>query len=232
MGCIYMIEIARFRFLFCVDYHAPLHSIKILKMPAMSKLTMRCSILFCSVMLCLFSTPIKSVAQEVDFEVPTEINIIQGRLSVAFAEGVGEETAKKLITSLGYSTLQSAFYNLNASARSEKPLTNEELDYLRGHANIVEANQVFLDNQIYSTDPVQDSAFQRYNISLTFKSNTTQKEATQILKRLPTHSFTFAQKPSNEIVIEVGDQDETAITVLQGRDEVKWVTYVGVAGNN
>ncbi len=183
-------------------------------------------------MLCLFFVPIKSMGQEVDFEVPTEINIIQGRLSVVFVDGIAEEAANELIAALGYSTLQSSFYNLNANARSEKPLTTDELSYLREHPDIVEANQVYLDNNIQSTDPGQNSAFQRYNITLAFESNTTQKEATQILKRLATHTFTFAQKPSNEIVIEVGDQDETAITILQGRDEVKWVTYVGVASSH
>lgn len=197
----------------------------------MRTLLMRCSVICCSLMICSFFVPETSFAQAVDFEVPTEINIIQGRLSVAFAEGIGEEAANRLMTSLGYSTLQSSFYELHANARSEKPLTKDELTFLREHANIVEANQIYLDN-IQSIPPEENNAFQQYNISLTFNSTTTQKAAEQILKRLPAHNFTFTQKPSNEIVIEVGDQDETAITVLQGRDEVKWVTYVGVAGSN
>ena len=167
--------------------------------------------------------------QEVDFEIPTEINIIQGRLSVAFRDGVKEQAAEALIQSLGYSVLQSIFESRRALSTTGTRLTEEEKSSLENDPHVVNIQQDTLPEHIRSTTAQHKQP--QFSITVFFQSHISEKEAREILHEITAIPFTYPPKRPNELVVEVGDQDETAFVILQGRDEVKWVTYVGVAGN-
>ena len=171
-----------------------------------------------------------SIAQDVDFEVPSEINIIQGRLSVAFKDNITSEKASAMVESMGYSTLQSTFKFRIAKSTSPSAMEDATLKKLRAHPMVFSVNQSQLTEPIFSTRPDQEKP--RFQITVQFLSHVSEKEAKNVLKKNSDLSFSFLPKPSNEIVIDVGHEDEEAYLALQERDEVKWVTYVGVAAGN
>ncbi len=173
-----------------------------------------------------------SSAQNVDFELPTEINVVQGRLSVAFNDGVNEQEAQALIESLGYSVLQTNFKPLLASAFTDKPLPEKQLSALRSNPLIQEIYesdlQAVQDNQVRST--LSERRKSRYQTSVRFQPYISGAEALRILSESTNTAFNLVARPANEIIIDVGDEDEIAFTQLDGHVKVKWVTYVGVAG--
>ncbi len=177
--------------------------------------------------ICLFSST--GMAQEVDFEVPSEINIIQGRLSVTFKDNIKEQTADELIESLGYSIFQSTFESRLAMSTSEKALTQAEENALENDPRVLGIQQEPLPASVQSTNAQR--SLPRFNITVSFQSHTSETEAKELLNRVTAIPFTFPQKRPNELVIDVGNEDEAAFAQLDGREEVKWVTYVGVAGN-
>ncbi len=171
-----------------------------------------------------------STAQEVDFEVPSEINIIQGRLSVAFNDNISSEKANEMLVSMGYNALQSTFKFRIAKSTSSSAMKHETLEKLRAHPLVFSAEQSQFTEPVFSTN--QDQEEPQFHITVQFLSHVTEAEAKKVLKKNSNLSFSFIPKPSNEIIIDVGHQDEEAYLALQERDEVKWVTYVGVAAGN
>ncbi len=171
------------------------------------------------------------IAQNVDFELPTEINVVQGRLSVAFNDGVREQEAQALIESLGYSVLQTNFKPLLASASTDKPLSEDQLNVLRSNPLVLgvdESDFRALDNrQIKSTIPELKGP--GYQTSVTFQPYISENEALRILDETTNTAFDLIARPANEIIIDVGEEDEAAFAQLDGHEKVKWVTYVGVA---
>ncbi len=175
-------------------------------------------------------TFLSSYAQEVDFEIPTEINIIQGRLAVAFTDQITEDEANKMISDMGYNVLQTNFASRTAYALSEKQLTEEETNKIEKDSRVVSIAQSELPRDIKSTKASETKL--RYRIEVSFLNSVTETEARNILSDQKTAAFHIKKKPANELVIEVGDQDEAAFAALQERQEVKWVTYVGIAEGN
>lgn len=171
-----------------------------------------------------------SRAQEVDFDMPAEINIIQGRLSVAFHEGVGAMDAEVLMKSLGYPVLQSHFYDWTARAHGNKLLNEDQVRDIKANPGVLNVSQSSL-GSVHTTTSPNDPAFPGYLVMVTFASHITRKAALDILKPFDGFSFQPLATPPNEMIIEVGDQDEVAMPVLQNQEQVKWVTYVGIGSD-
>ncbi len=174
-----------------------------------------------------FAAP--SQAQEVDFDMPSEINIIQGRLSVVFNEGIGAADAEVLMESLGYSILQKHFYDWNSWSHAEKMLTEEQVHDIKTKPGVVKVSQMSLESK--NTLRNEDQVFPGYLITVTFASHTTRKAAQEILAPYDEFGFKSNASPPNEVIIEVGDKDEVAMAVLQNQEQVKWVTYVGIGSD-
>ncbi len=166
-------------------------------------------------------------AQEVDFDVPTEINIIQGRLSVVFNEGFGAADAEVLMKSLGYPILQKHFYDWTSRAHADQMLTEEEVREIKAQAGVVSVSQTSLGN-VHSTNASDDAGSLGYLVMVTFASHITRQTAEDILRPFSAFDFTAVASPPNEVIIEVGDKDEVAMAVLQNQEQVRWVTYVGI----
>lgn len=170
-------------------------------------------------------------AQEVDFDVPTEINIIDGRLSVTFQDHVSEPEAQALVMGMGLGILQSNFKELHANSLTDRRFTEQERSQLEKNPRVEEVKDRALPTRIRSTDNADQ--LPRYSLAVNFTPNTSQEQALEILQAATPFTFSFIPKPANEIVVEVdGGQEENAVTMLQDQDEVKWVTYVGVAAGN
>lgn len=190
-------------------------------------LLMKCLIVFFA---CLSMTP-PLVAQNVDFEIPTEINIIEGRLSVAFKDGIHEAEARSLMASLGYDVLQVHFKPLIAVSSTPSALDEEVVGRLRAADGVLNVHAGKLPESAVSTGvPPWPSDTNGYKTWVEFQSHLSAASAVAILKAHTHAPFAFITKPANEIVIDVGDEDEAAFSRLDGHEKVKWVTYVGVAG--
>lgn len=173
------------------------------------------------------------LAQNVDFEIPTEINIIEGRLAVAFKDGIREADARALVESLGYDALQVNFKPLSAVAGTPTAMSEEVLSRLKATDGVLDVHegQRPENTESLTTSPLPpDIEMQRYKTWVKFQSHLSQSEAEAILGAFTDVPFSFITKPANEIVIGVGDDDEAAFARLDGHEIVKWVTYVGVAG--
>ncbi|MEM8483943.1 MAG: hypothetical protein AAF564_00260 [Bacteroidota bacterium] len=181
----------------------------------------------CLALLALLFIAIPVSAQEVDFDVPTEINIIQGRLSVVFNEGIGAADAEVLMKSLGYPILQKHFYEWTSRAHADQMLTEEEVRDIKAQAGVVNVSQTALDN-VHSTNAPDDSGSLGYLVIVTFASHITRQAAADILEPFSAFDFTAVASPPNEVIIEVGDKDDVAMAVLQNQEQVRWVTYVGI----
>ena len=181
-----------------------------------------------SLFLALFFYAATSNAQSVDLDIPTEINIIQGRLAVTFYDEVKEEAAHALITSFNYDVLKSTFEPRTIFTSSKEMLSQSVINKLEQDERIIEVTQTALPSDIQATNGTYDNS--QIKIAISFKSHISKKEAENVVVNELALPFSYTIKLPNEIVIEVGDQDEEAVALLQDRDEVRWVTYIGVPG--
>ena len=179
----------------------------------------------------VFCSTQPGLAQEVDFEVPTEINIVQGRLSVAFNDNVHEETARLLVTGLGYDIIESSFGPLYVWATLKSRLTPDQVRRFEADDRVESLSQTPIPEPVLT---INDETFEKnhpdFSLAITFKSNVSQDEAANLLKDITGARISRTEKQPNEIVIDVGDQDAEAFSMLEGLDNVKWVTYIGMSG--
>lgn len=180
------------------------------------------------VLLCLLLC-IPAAAQEVEFEIPSEIDIVQGQLSVVFQENVGEKEAIEIINKLQYEVLESNFSPVVISGQIESTLSDSELQKLHTDKLVLEAVQFTTPGPILSTNENADTREAAYMISVTFAPETTVAQAKKALEKHITLITIQTQKLPNEVIIAVGGQDEKAFQQLQNHKDVKWVSYVGTA---
>ena len=167
------------------------------------------------------------LAQEVEFEIPSEISIVPGQLSVVFSEEVTEERARALIESMQYEILELTFSPLQIIGHTESAISDQTLNRLnneKGIDTVVRYSEAEMLQRRDLTNQDRETAFM---IAATFQDGITQSNAKKILKkhvRLRTARTIAMQK---EIIIQVGENDEAAFDLLQAQEGVRWVTYVG-----
>ncbi len=185
--------------------------------------------IFILALLLMFCFSPFAVAQEVEFNIPTEINIVQGQLSVTFKDHVNPDDAKTLIQNLGYAITQESFPQLLVSATSTREIQEEEIRLLRQEHDLVNLSQRPAPENIRSIKrkPVEQAP--KYFLTFTFPSNTSKDLAHKVLNELSI-TITRIEKKPNELVIDVGDQDAEAMSQLNGHEYIKYVTYMGEAG--
>ena len=179
-----------------------------------------------SVLLILFfilCTPI--LAQEVEFHIPTEIDIIQGQLSVVFNEDVSEDEALAIIKRLNYNVLEINFSPVIITGEVEKAVEDKILRKLHADKRTLEVKQYT--SPVISHDPVETATKQM--IAVTFQTGQTSTQAKKWLKKRVHLLSVNSQTLPNEMIISVGNQDEEAFEVLQDHKKIKWVSYVGTS---
>ena len=207
-------------------YQASFRAFKTISSTAMKQV----KLLFILALLVTLS-PATSSAQEVKFDMPTEINIIQGRLSVAFNDNVHEETARLLVTGMGYDIIDTVFEPRYIWANVRNRLSSNRIRQIEANPKVLSISQTALPQPVLSiNDEAVERTRPRFSLAITFASTVSQEEAAAFLKESLNTTIAKSEKRPNELVIDVGDQDAEAFSMLEGRDEVKWVTYVGVPG--
>ena len=173
-----------------------------------------------------------SLAQEVEFIMPTTIEIIPGQLSVVFEEGIAEQEAKDIITTLGYEILESTFLPLLLTTTLDEPIPDDVRQALEAEEGITATQFYATQAPIFSAkSETTTRSTPEYRLTVTFEETITQKEAETMLSRHVLLKNLSVEALPDEIIINVGDQDEEAITSLEQRKEVRWVTYIGSGSN-
>lgn len=173
------------------------------------------------------------LAQEVKFDVPTQIDIIQGQLSVVFKENVNQEKALQIINQLGYDTLAVNFSPVEVSGQLKKPITEEVLQKIKANNKIIDVIQYLKPGPILSTkDNTSNHSSTEVTVKATFQAGTPHNKAQKLLRRYIKPLSMHAHSLPNELIIEVGTQDEEAFELLQGNKHIEWVSYIGTVGGD
>ena len=169
-------------------------------------------------------------AQEVEFNIPTGIDIIQGQLSVVFKDNVDQEKALQIIEEFGYDTLSVHFSPVVVDAQIEKPISKKILQQIKANTEIWEINQQLIPRTIPGDlDQTPNDLPTEARINVTFKEGTPHKKVLKLLKKYVTLlSFNVNSLP-NEMIIDVGEQDEKAFELLQENKHIKRVSYIGAS---
>ena len=181
-----------------------------------------------SCLLAVLALPV--FAQEVEFEIPSEIDIVQGRLSVVFEHGVGEEEALQLIRSAGYEIIDVQFSPLVVSGTLTEQISAETIQLIESEATVYSTTIEGSPGAYLA--PSQDSEnLPRpiYVLITTFTEDISEVEAGEILSNYVAMRNVKIDSIPNEVIIEVGDRDEEAIAQLQGLKQIQWVTYIGIS---
>ena len=171
------------------------------------------------------------LAQEVEFEIPSEISIVPGQLSVVFNEEVTEEKARALIESMQYEILELTFSRLQIIGHTDSAVSDQILNRLNNEKGIDSVVRYTGAEALQGGNITIQDGPTAFMIAATFQDGVKQSRAKRILKkhvRLNAARTVAAQK---EIIIQVGDNDEEAFDILQTQKGVRWVTYVGKSGD-
>ena len=179
----------------------------------------------CLLLLCSH----QAFAQEVEFHIPDQINIVQGQLSVTFKDHVSLEDAKSLIQNFGYPITKESFPRLHVSATSQRLLGEDELRTLKQEHGVDDLIHRPAPDNIRTINGEPTDQAPKYILTLSFPGTTSKEQVQQLLKDLLI-KITKMDKLPSEMVIDVGDQDAEAMSRLSGHAYIKWVTYMGVAG--
>ncbi len=174
--------------------------------------------------------PVQAFAQEVEFIIPTEIDIIPGRLSVTFEAGTTEDTARRLIDSLGYRIHNVTFQPLTITGTSVNYISDSALQRLESRPEVLSTRMAALPVDRERAVNPDDIVSPQYRLAVTFAAGITQRQAREIVsEEVRLHTLDINARP-NEIVIDVGEQDEEAVGVLEVQKIVRRVTYVAAPG--
>ncbi len=167
-------------------------------------------------------------AQEVEFNIPTEIDIVQGQLSIVFKEDVSESQARQYLEQLPYDILDVNFFPVLITGELEKPLDEKVIQKMREDKRILTVEQQTTPGPILDTNVSTETGPPRLILHTSYPAGTSSAQAKKALKKhvRRLESIRIESLP-NEIIVDVGDQDEEAFDLLQSNKIVKWVSYVG-----
>jgi|GEM_PF-6035461 len=181
-------------------------------------------------LLLVFFLCLSAHAQEVEFNIPTEIDIVQGQLSIVFKEDVSESKARQYLEQLPYAILDVNFSPVVVTGELGKPLEEKVIQKMREDKRILSVEQQTTPGPILDTNVSVEPGPPKLMLFVTYPAGTSPAQAKKWLrkhvKRL--ESIRIESLPS-EIIVDVGDQDEEAFDLLQSNKIVKWVSYVGAS---
>lgn len=167
-------------------------------------------------------------AQEVEFHIPDEIEILQGQLSVVFNEDVKEVEALSIIAGYDYEVLKTNFTPVIVSGNVEAALDADLIHKITADESILTAHQFTMPGTILTTR-TEDDPTPEHRISVTFAAGITKKQAEEALKKYIQLTSMDIQSLPNEVIISVGNEDQKAFDSLQENEHIRWVSYVGTS---
>ncbi len=174
----------------------------------------------------LLSASTLSHAQTIEFDPPSQIEVVPDQLAVTFKAGVAEATARTLVTDLGYEVVVAQFTPVVVQAAAAKSIPEARLQWLREQAGVQAVTAVPRPDDVQSTRPVATTPMHVYSITLA--PETTEAAARKLVEQLA-EGVVVQQvtKRSNDLTIRIpAGEDELAITQLEARPEVDYVVYV------
>ena len=172
-------------------------------------------------------------AQEVEFDIPEEIDIIPGQLSVVFQEGVEKEHAIQVIEQYKYEVLNINFSPIVVSGELKSPLNSERIQKMEAHKSIISVEQLAAGNPSLNLEEETTTEHSLTStISITFVPGLKQKQVKKLVNKYTQLVTMRIQTLPNEIVIHVGEREEEAFNRLQKNKRVRWVSYIGAPGDS
>ena len=198
--------------------------------------------------LVLLLLPVSSFAQTVEFNPPTEIEIVQGKLAVTFADATSEGEAEALLAQLGLEAAEVTFAPAYIWAASDDSLTSEEIATLEADSSVIavaqqstEANRRRLRESLEGVsgedvataglsihDPnFTSSSIPRHLISLTVDRALSEQDAEKVLAQIDGLVVQRMERRPSEVVIDVPeDEDEAIVAALEASPLVDYVAYL------
>lgn len=164
--------------------------------------------------LLLFAAALPAQAQTVSFEVPQEVRIAPGLLSVVFVDGVAESDAVDWLRGAGYETVRATFSEVVARVQSSEPFPEARVAALRDHVDVVWAEPLRTQQGIWQL---------RVRLAPTLSPDAAQA---LIRERIGLTPFEVVKIP-NDVEIRVPEgEEELALEAIEASDRVSYVTYV------
>ena len=165
-------------------------------------------LLFCSIVF-----PPVSQAQIDEVEIALPIQLVEGRLSVTFADTVSEARALNKLTALGYEVVKHDFSLVQVAGLVDGPVTEVQLAAMKKHEKVVDVQLVEEQGMV---------------LHFTLLPTLTSNEANTLVKSLyPDIAIQQTIKRPNEVIIAVDqDADEEAIAQIEALPEVRYVAYI------
>ena len=198
--------------------------------------------------LALLSLSAASLAQTVDFNPPTEIEIVQGKLAITFTEATSEAEARALLDGLGLEAPEIAFAPAYLWAASDDSLTAGEIATLEADSSVFSVAQQSREAELQRhrerldgvtgedvateglsvDDPnFTASSIPKHRISLEVDRTLSEERAEQILAEIDGLALQRLEKRPSELVIDVPeDEDEAIVAALEASPIVEYVAYL------
>lgn len=170
----------------------------------------------------------EGMAQVASFDIPDEIVIERGKLSVAFLDGVSETDAAQWLRDEGYEPDKISFNEVVVRVQSSEPFSAEGVRRLRDHVAVVDVESTTAPR--FGSDGLGVPALFVLNVRLI--APTAQDEARKLIEDIiGLTPFEVVKRP-NDIEVRVPEgEEELALEALQENPWVAYVTYVAVAGD-
>jgi hypothetical protein len=177
----------------------------------------------------LLFLPGRLVAQQAEFSVPEEIEIVSGRLAVTFVDGVAEAEAVRWLREEGYEPEVVHFQPVSALVVSSEPFAEEVLTALRARAGVVEVT-TWPDPLDRLSDVSSGPA--PFYLRIRFDPATSEDAIRALVEEVTGLAPAEIHRIPNDIEIRVPEGEEAlALEALQGHPWVRYVTYVAVPGD-
>lgn len=164
-------------------------------------------------------------AQTVEYTIPTEYELVAGRLSVTFADTTSEAEARRVLETFGYAVLDSSrFVPVRVEAMHPAPFSETQRAALEA---LPEVSRVTIHAEHPPpSDPLHETP--RYVLDIALDARLTKEEATAIVRtHAPEWTITSVDKRPNELTILLPeDAEDEAVERLGAHPLVRYVAYL------
>ena len=163
----------------------------------------------------LLFAPLAATGQTIDYEIPSEYDLVPGRLSVTFADSVPEEAARQLLAEAGdYEIVDAAFPPLRFVAQGADALLEAPCRALRSDSLLMltqpaPPSPVCTGQPIEGTTALTESALRDY-----------------LLETYALRLRSTTQRPGAVTLAVPEGTEHTVIERLEGQPGVKYVSFL------
>lgn len=163
-------------------------------------------------------------AQTVEYELPTSIEVVPGKLSVTFADTVAAEAAQALVASLGYRVEAVNFYDVQVTARADTTLGPGTVARLEADPRVRGVAQRVLHAPEDAPDYVR-AHYPAYEVVLALDPALHSEAARAFATAVPGLRDVRVRKLPNDLVVAV-DDEAAALEAFEASALVAYVTYL------